>query len=141
MSFVFSNIVTEVAMWRASTPLALWSMGWAPFQAEKLGLFTVAVLAPPDPWAGAISIGIFAGSAMAHYASFDPVVRARLLAEPWTTVIYSIFACPFTPIGFTRCAWRARWPSRSQPSSRRARIADDARTFGISPTRRYRRST
>jgi len=90
--FVLNNLVAEIAIWRASTPLALWAMGWAPFQAEKLGLVTVAVLAPPDPWAGAISIVIFAGSAFAHYASFDPVVRARLLAEPWTTSIYSVFA-------------------------------------------------
>ena len=29
---------------------------------------------------------------MIHYANFDPVVRAHLLAEPWTTVIYGIFA-------------------------------------------------
>ena len=58
VTFVLSNLVSEVAIWRASTPLALRAMGWAPFQAEKLGLVAVAVLAPPDPWAGAISIGI-----------------------------------------------------------------------------------
>ena len=80
VTFVLSNMVAEIAIWRASTPLALWAMGWAPFQAEKLGLLAVAVLAPPDPWAGAISIGIFAGSAMRALCNLRPG-RARALAR------------------------------------------------------------
>jgi hypothetical protein len=90
-SFVVINAITEVAVWRASTVLALGSVGWVPFQTEKLGALTVAALAPPSPWAGALSIGLFVGSALVHFASFDPIVRARLLAEPWATLAYGVF--------------------------------------------------
>src|SRR5258706_3569985 len=89
--FVFSNVISEVAIWRASTLLALGSVGWVPFQSEKLGALTVALLAPPSLWAGVLSLGIFAGSPLVHFATFEPLVRARLLAEPWATLAYAAF--------------------------------------------------
>ena len=92
LAFVINNGVSELAIWRASTPLALGMLQWAPFQAEKLGALAVAVLAPPSLWAGVVSIGIFVGSAMAHWASFDTTVRARMLGEPWATIAYGVFA-------------------------------------------------
>jgi hypothetical protein len=91
LCFVITNLVIEIAVWRASTVLALEPVGWVPFQTEKLAVLTVAVLAPPSWWAGALSLGIFAGGAIVHFESFDPVVRARLLAEPWATLAYGAF--------------------------------------------------
>jgi hypothetical protein len=91
-AFVLNNAFTEVAVWRASTLLALGEAQWAPYQAEKLGAIAVAVLAPPNPLAGLLSIAIFVGGAVVHHQTFEPTVRAHFLAEPWTTVAYGAVA-------------------------------------------------
>jgi hypothetical protein len=92
LAFVVGNIITEVAVWRASTPLAMSAIGWAPFQPEKLGVLTVAVLAPPNLWAGVLSILVFGGSAVAHFFTFSEPVREKLIAEPWASIAYTTFA-------------------------------------------------
>jgi hypothetical protein len=92
LSFVFINLIIEIAVWRASTPLALSERHWVPFQTEKLSVLTVAVLAPPSWWAGVLTIGIFTGGAMLHWALFEPEVRGRMLAEPWAAFAYGAFA-------------------------------------------------
>jgi hypothetical protein len=66
---------------------------WAPFQAEKLGALTVALLAPPGFWIGTLSILAFAATPIVHAASFAPAVRARLpMSEPWASLAYGAFA-------------------------------------------------
>jgi hypothetical protein len=91
LGFVLINLIIEVAVWRGSTPLATSGLDWVPFQTEKLGTLTVAVLAPPAWWAGVLSIGIFTGGAVAHYFALPPEVSARMLAEPWATAAYGAF--------------------------------------------------
>jgi hypothetical protein len=42
-------------------------------------------------WAGALSIGIFAGGAFVHLATLDHVASAHAFAEPWATASFTVF--------------------------------------------------
>jgi hypothetical protein len=90
-AFFVNNAVILVALWItsgywASTP------NWTPFQANKLGALTVALIAP-ELGVGLLSIAGFAGTAIAKFYTFDPEIQRRLpVGEPWFMLIFAFFA-------------------------------------------------
>lgn len=64
---------------------------WVPFRPHQLGIFAVALLAPPILWVGIVSIALFAGSAALQFLTFPPEVRLRSPGELWVLLIYGVF--------------------------------------------------
>jgi hypothetical protein len=91
LAFFLNNAVAVTALWSANTALAM-TRSWAPFQAEKLGLLAVAILAPPSMVAGIGSIATLAASPIAQFYLFDRETRERFPSEPWAISIYAVFA-------------------------------------------------
>jgi hypothetical protein len=90
ITFLVSAIAIVMALWKTSDFFAT-TPAWSPFQANKLGALTVALLAP-ELWVGTLSILGYVGSAVAKLYLFSPDIRAGLpIAEPWATVAFGIF--------------------------------------------------
>jgi hypothetical protein len=65
---------------------------WRPFEANKLGALTVALLAP-SRWAGLLAIAGYVGSAVVQYGLYPGDAHERLsVTEPWATVAYGAFS-------------------------------------------------
>jgi hypothetical protein len=65
---------------------------WRPFEANKLGALTVALLAP-NRWAGLLAIGGYVGSAILQYNLYSGSAHHHLaVTEPWATVAYGAFS-------------------------------------------------
>jgi len=91
-AFVLNTAAILVSLWVTSGFYAAAPGAWIPFQANKLGALAAGVLAP-DLATGLIAIGGFAGMAMVRYETFAVEQRERLpIGEPWTIVIYAVFA-------------------------------------------------
>jgi hypothetical protein len=85
IAIAFALFVTNYAYAESERP-------WPPFQAVKLGLFTVALLAT-SRWVGLSSIAVYAGVALINFCTFSPEARARLaIGEPWATIAIAVFA-------------------------------------------------
>jgi len=66
---------------------------WRPFEANKLGALTAALLAP-SRWAGILAIAGYVGSAVIQYGLYPGNAHERLsVTEPWATVAYGAFSC------------------------------------------------
>jgi hypothetical protein len=92
VSFVANNAAIVVALWHDTTMGAMSPAPWAPFQPHKLGALAVALLAPTRVWSGAVSIGLFVGSALLHWALLGPALRVRAPAEPVAMLAFGTFA-------------------------------------------------
>jgi hypothetical protein len=73
--------------------LAHSTVRWNPFEAERLGALTIALLAPPRVWLGIACILELTVAPLAQWFAWSPAVRARLPpAAPWFVVCYGLFA-------------------------------------------------
>jgi hypothetical protein len=90
--FVVNTVAIVGALWITSGYYAASRGYWIPFQANKLGMLAAAIVAPAIA-AGAISIGLFGGTALVRIARFDDEVRARLpIGEPFALLVFAGFA-------------------------------------------------
>ena len=103
-AFVANNAAIVVALWHDAAMGALAAAPWVPFQPHKLGALAVALLAPPRIWSGAVSIGLFAGSAVLQWVMLVPELKARAPAEPWAILAFGTFAAGI--YAYRIYAWR-----------------------------------
>jgi hypothetical protein len=88
-----ANIAAIVStLWITSGAYAAAPGRWIPFQANKLGALSAAVLAP-DLATGLLAIGAFVAMALLRYMTLPADLQQRLpIGEPWTILIYAVFA-------------------------------------------------
>jgi hypothetical protein len=73
--------------------LAHSTVRWNPFEAERLGVLTLALLAPPHAWLGIACILELTVASLVQWFAWSPAARERLPpAAPWFVVCYSLFA-------------------------------------------------
>jgi len=90
--FLVNVVVILVALWFTNAVYAESGRAWVPFQADKLGMLTVALIAP-ELWVGLLSIAAFAATAAWQFASFgEPTRGAMALGEPLATLVIGTFA-------------------------------------------------
>jgi hypothetical protein len=90
--FVVNATATLVVLWVTGEHYATAVRTWMPFQPNKLGAMTVALLAP-EIWAGLLSIAGYTGAAVLQFLTFDRAVRERLpMGEPWAMLAFGVFA-------------------------------------------------
>ena len=78
-----NNLVIVLALWVTSSTWAT-TTRWVPFQANKLGVLAVAVLAP-DTTVGLACIAGYIGMVLLKVQMFAPAIRAQFpVGEPWT---------------------------------------------------------
>jgi hypothetical protein len=81
---------------------------WAPFQANKLGALTVALLTP-ELAVGVVSIAAYAGAAVIQFALLEPSLRASLArGEPMVTCIFAAFGVVMLVMSARRFALERR---------------------------------
>jgi len=80
-----------VALWITSGYWATTGRPWTPFQANKLGVLAVPILAP-QLGVGLLSIAGLAAVAIAKFYFLDPDIQHGFpLGEPWFILIYALF--------------------------------------------------
>jgi hypothetical protein len=90
--FVLNNSAIVVALWLTHPYYATHAQRWMPFQANKLGAMTVALLAP-ELWAGLVSIVSLAGAAVIQFSLFPEGMRTAIdHSEPMATFAFGGFA-------------------------------------------------
>ncbi len=90
-TFLINAASVMFVLWRSHRRLSTGGR-WIPFEANKLGAVTVALLAP-RAWLGLTGIAGYTGTALAQYLGLPRPLRARLsVAEPWATLAYGAFA-------------------------------------------------
>jgi len=91
-TFLVNIAVMLVALWITSGAYAAAPGRWIPFQANKLGALAAAMLAP-DLVTGSLAIGGFVGMALLRYLTLHDALQERFaIGEPWTILIYAVFA-------------------------------------------------
>jgi hypothetical protein len=92
-SFCATNAAILAALWMTDSHLVHVGM-WNPFDAQKLGALTVALLTPPRAWVGVLNIAAFAVAPIAEINSWDASTRGSLpFAAPYASLAYGVFAC------------------------------------------------
>jgi hypothetical protein len=92
-AFLLNNSAILAAFWASDQALASSSERWTPFEVEKLGALTIALLAPPRAWVGLLAIAETTAVPLVEYMTWGPAVRARLpAAAPWIITAYGVFA-------------------------------------------------
>jgi hypothetical protein len=90
--FLLNVAAVLFALWFSNTAYAESGRTWVPFQANKLGIVTVALLAP-QLWVGGVSIAAYVGAALVQMGTFSEAARSRFaLGEPWATIAIGVFA-------------------------------------------------
>jgi hypothetical protein len=90
-AFLVNIAAILAALWVTSAFWAAAPERWIPFQANKLGALTAAVLAP-DLASGSVAIAGFVGMAVLRYLSLPADLQQRFpVGEPWTILIYGLF--------------------------------------------------
>ena len=90
--FLANIIAILMALWITSGYWASTGPAWTPFQANKLGVLAVAMLAP-ELGVGLAVIAGFAAIALAKFYFLDPEIqRGFPVGEPWLILIYALFA-------------------------------------------------
>jgi signal transduction histidine kinase len=91
--FFLHNVAIVSELWFTSGYYVRAGIAWAPFQPNKLGVLTVALLAPSGLASGLISLGLFTASALVRFWTFAPELQGRLRpTEPWAMMAFSVFA-------------------------------------------------
>jgi hypothetical protein len=92
LAFLAVTCVVATGLWLSNMQFAEQAERWVPFQANKLGVLTVALLTP-ELGVGLLSIAIYTGSALLQWQLFDQATRARAaVGEPWAMIAYATFA-------------------------------------------------
>jgi hypothetical protein len=80
-------------MWAMDAVRALQGAHWVPYEPNKLGALTVAIIAPPHWWTGLVAILLFVGSALVHHALMPEAIRGHMVSgEPLGIIAYGSFA-------------------------------------------------
>ena len=91
-TFLVNIAVMLVSLWITSGAYAAAPGRWIPFQANKLGALATAMLAP-DLLTGSVAIAGFVGMALLRYLALPEELQRRFpIGEPWTILIYALFA-------------------------------------------------
>jgi hypothetical protein len=92
VAFFVNLAVNLAALWWIGRSYAGSGRLWMPFQEYKLGMVTVAMIAP-QPWAGGVGVAAYAIASFLQRASFDPTTRDHLvMTEPWATIAFGVFS-------------------------------------------------
>ncbi len=92
-AFLVNNSVISLALWVTSGHFAAAVDHWVPFQASKLAVLTVALLAPAELYVGVTTILIFTIPPLVKLWTFSPAVRSKLpVGEPFAMVAFGAFA-------------------------------------------------
>ena len=90
--FLVNNVVIMMTLWITSGYWATTGPAWTPFQANKLGVLAVAMLAP-ELGVGLAVIAGFVAIALGKFYFLDPdIQRGFPVGEPWLILIYALFA-------------------------------------------------
>ena len=90
--FLVNTLALLVGLWITSGYWATTGNAWTPFQANKLGTLTVAMLAP-ELGVGLASIAGFTAIALGKFYFLDPdIQRGFPVGEPWLILIYALFS-------------------------------------------------
>ena len=91
MVFLLNTVAMLVALWITSGYWAAAGRAWTPFQAHKLGVLAVPLVAP-QLGVGLASIAGFAATAIGRFYFLDPAIqRGFPVGEPWFVLIYALF--------------------------------------------------
>ena len=91
--FLLNVAVVVAALWLTNSVYATSGRVWVPFQANKLGMMAIVLLAPSRLWVGLLCIAGHAGAAVAQLYTFDEALRAGLaVGEPEATLAFAFFA-------------------------------------------------
>jgi hypothetical protein len=90
--FLLDAAIILAVLWRSNEAYAESARAVIPFQAQKLGMVTVALLAP-ELWVGVLGIAAYAGSTIVQMSTFDELVRSRVsVTEPGATLVFAVFS-------------------------------------------------
>ena len=90
--FLLDMLVIAGALWLTNPYYAESGRPWVPFQANKLGMITVALLAP-EIGVGLLTIAIHAGACVVQMQTFSDAAIARFaIGEPVASIIIGSFA-------------------------------------------------
>jgi len=91
-AFLVNAAAVNFALWMTHPYYAAAPLPFRPFEANKLGAMTVALLAP-NRWAGLLAISGYIGSALVQYGLSLGDAHQRLsVTEPWATVAWGAFS-------------------------------------------------
>lgn len=91
-AFLLNTAVILAALWIIDSRFATAAQPWVPFQEFKLGMVTVAILAP-EAWVGGLSIAGYALLSLIRFETLPLEIRDHLaLGEPWATIAIATFA-------------------------------------------------
>ena len=90
--FLVEVVAIAGALWITNPYYAESGRPWVPFQANKLGMVTVALLAP-EMWVGLLSIAAYAGAPVVQMQTFSDAAVARFaIGEPMASIAIGSFA-------------------------------------------------
>ena len=91
VAFLINIFAMLVALWITSGYWASAGRSWTPFQANKLGILAVPLLAP-QLGVGLAAIAGFTAMAIGKFYVLDPDIQRGLpVGEPWLILIYALF--------------------------------------------------
>jgi len=93
--FLVNAALIISTLWLTNIAYAHSGRIWVPFEANKLGMITVAMIAP-ELWVGLVGIAAYAGAVYVQMATIDAASRTHFaLAEPWATTVIALFSTVF----------------------------------------------
>lgn len=134
--FLVDAAIIIATLWLANVAYAHSGRTWIPFEANKLGIITVAVIAP-ELWVGIVGIAAYAGAVYVQMATIEPADRTHFaLAEPWATTVIALFSTVFLVHHLRRRALErelARVKAESAAMQRAARVVLAVRDLSNTP--------
>jgi hypothetical protein len=125
--FLASLVPTVALVWLIDDGRAAEGLRWVPYEPTKLSALTLALLAPPSLWVGAIAILMFVGSGLAHHLVLSDAIRARMAsAEPWALISYGVFALVLLGFRYRRRELQAELEHERADRLALERVADVA---------------
>ncbi|MGZ6064372.1 MAG: hypothetical protein ACXWVM_18350 [Polyangiales bacterium] len=86
-----SQVPFAILAWVADAGRAAQGVYWVPYEANKMAILAIALVAPPRLWVGLAAEALYLGTALVHDALFAPHVHQKMAAgEPWATLGYSV---------------------------------------------------
>jgi hypothetical protein len=123
-AFCANSAAVLTALWATDARLSHVSH-WDPFEAQKLGALTVALVTPPRAWVGFLGIAAFTAVPIVELATWGPRVHADLPpAVPFTVIAYGVFACGILALQLRRMSVEQRDADRQARAAALERFAD-----------------
>jgi hypothetical protein len=96
--YLVNDAAIVMALWVTSRAYAESGRPWIPFQPDKLGMLTSALLAP-EAWVGVLSISAHTAAPLLRLAMFSAAARSHMVVgEPGATLAIATFA--FVLLGY-----------------------------------------